>query len=116
MSRLARAFQILDCNQGITVVLDLNPDYATNETFFNSINQGSGSAQGRIRHHLNTFGISYFALTGINSLEQCHEVLADYGMNNCREGRMLLMWDRRPVGLEQIVGSFGSKIADCVFC
>lgn len=116
MSRLARAFRSLECNQGVTVVLDLNPDYATNEVFFNTINQGSGSAQGRIRHHLAKFGISYFALTGINSLEQCHEVLADYGMNNCGSGRILLMWDRRPVGIEQIVGSFNNKIADVVFC
>jgi hypothetical protein len=116
MSRLARAFQSIERSNDVRVVLDLNPDYGTNEIFFNSINQGSGSAQGRIRHHLAKFGISYFPLQNIDTLQQCHEALADYGMNNCGDGRILLMWDRRPVGLEQLVGTFGTRISDVVLC
>lgn len=116
MSRLARAFESMQRNPNVKVLLDLNPDYGGNAYFVNTINNGGGSPQSRLQHHLAQFGIRYFAINNVDSLAQCQDILADYGLNNCGDGQIVLMWDRRPVGIEAVAGQYPVQLHEVVLC
>ena len=112
MQRLYTAIQRCEVDQSVRVVLDVNPNHFENRNYIDSIFPGEARSHERIKEYFRGRGVHYFAVDGINDANDLQAVVFDYVSNNTHPGdRFVMMFDRTPSNLNELLGSYSASLA-----
>ena len=112
MSRIATGVAQATENSAVKVIIDVNPDIRSNALFADKICPGSVRAQQRLKQYLSDKGIQYFAVSGVNDGDGLQAVVTDYVASNLgEEDQFVLVCDRVPSNLEELLGGLNSQFA-----
>jgi len=114
MQRLQSAFAACCNDPTVRVVLDVNPNCWENLAFVNEVLPGVGSYHDRIKELFRQRNIRYFSVDGVNEPSELSAAVEDYVANNTSlNDRFILMLDRTPTNLVEILGRAAPALAGC---
>lgn len=114
MQRLQSAVQHCKSDPTVRVVLDINPNHFENQAYIDAVAPGALRSHDRIKELFRSAGIHYFAVDGVNDPIELSNAVEDYVSNNTMLGqRFVLMFDRTPSNLADLLGPMASSLAAC---
>ena len=114
MQRLQTAVAACCNDPSIRVVLDINPDHWENLAYINAALPGEFLAHDRIKELFRQRNVKYFAVDEVSEAFELQSAVEDFVVNNTVAGeRFVLMLDRNPINLPEILGPTYQALAGC---
>lgn len=91
----------------VVLVLDLNPDLRGNQRFVRDAVGSGGDPQERLKQHLRSQGVDYYAVHGLEDSRGIRRAVHDFVGNHLPEGkRFVVLADREPLNLGDALGLY----------